>query len=372
MIDAETLGRRIAEARGRAGLTQAELAALIPLDRSALAKIEGGDRRISALELAKLSDVIGVRIEWFIQDAPAAIVSRRNAQEPGTPSPKIDLMVERLTRAVEFVAEQAEHFVLPVTPSKKMPTTNAQAEKLASDTRALLGVDGDGPIVGLDEKAASIGLLVFSYDLGTDTADAATVLLRSGGVAIINGQRRVGRRRLALAHEFGHYLVADEYTVDWRIAEQQSVEQREGLFDRFARALLLPRMSIERDWKKLVADSEGELRTAAVRIASLYRVDMTTLARRLNELGLISHGEAGKVRLIRTTRADIVDFDLVVAKDELIPPSLPRNYERAVLGLYRSEVISADRALDLLFDTWDESMLPPLPRRSEGAIWQYV
>ncbi|AEH10829.1 helix-turn-helix domain protein [Candidatus Protofrankia datiscae] len=39
-----TIGRRIADARERSGLTQAELASAVFLDRSALTKIENGAR----------------------------------------------------------------------------------------------------------------------------------------------------------------------------------------------------------------------------------------------------------------------------------------------------------------------------------------
>ena len=59
---------------------------------------------------------------------------------------------------------------------------------------------------------------------GPEAADAASILLVRGGVAVVNGQRQVGRRRLAAAHELGHYLFADDYTVDWRIGEQDDEE----------------------------------------------------------------------------------------------------------------------------------------------------
>ena len=369
-VDAETMGRRIAEARGRADLTQAKLAAAIGLDRSALAKIEVGSRRITALELARVAEALDVRIEWFVQETPAAIVSRRNAQEPGAPSPRIDLMIERVAQAVEFVAGQGGRLLPPALSPKAMPTDEAQAEALAEDTRRLLGGNDQGPLMDLTRRAALLGVLVFSWDLGTESADAAMVLLRTGGVAVINGERRVGRRRLACAHELGHYIVADEYTVDWRIAEQQDVEQREGLIDYFARALLLPRASVTREWRALREGGEG-LRAAAIRMGSSYRVDMATLARRLRELNLVGPEHEQKIRTFRTTRADILDFDLVVGED-LKPPSLPRVYERAVLDLYRSETISASRALDLVLGTWDEDWLPALPSRAENEIWEYV
>lgn len=370
-VEAEVIGQRIAEARGRAGLTQAELADRIGMVRSSLAKVEGGSRRVSALELARVAEALETRIEWFLEEAPEAIVSRRNAQDPGAPSPGIDHMVERVTRAVEFVSEHSKSLRIAGTPEKTMPRDRDEVEALARIAREMLGADQEGALTDLIGKFSGMGLLSFSFDLGRDSADAATILLHSGGVAIVNGDRRVGRRRLALAHELGHFMVADEYVVDWRVAETADAERREWLLDCFARALLLPRTSMEADWRRF-SDPGGGLRAPAVRMASLYRVDMATLARRLGELGIVGKADAAKIREVRTTRADIVDFDLVVAKDELASPALSRRYERAVLDLYRDETVSSARALDLLFDTWDEEALPPLGPRAEGEIWQFI
>ncbi|HWE91699.1 MAG TPA: ImmA/IrrE family metallo-endopeptidase, partial [Pseudonocardiaceae bacterium] len=191
------------------------------------------------------------------------------------------------------------------------------------------------------------------------------------GVSVVNGSMRVGRRRLALAHELGHYLVADEYTVDWRVAEYQDIETRENLLDRFARALLLPANGLRQAWAAYTNNDDDDLRSTAVRVASQYRVDMATLARRLHELRIVGYGDVERVRAIRTNRADIVEMGLVVV-DELAPPSLSSEYVKSVLRLYRSETVSMERAIDLLFDTWDEEMLPDLPPRSEDEIWQFI
>lgn len=364
------IGRRIAEARGRAGLTQAELAAAVELDRPTLTKIETGVRRVSAMELARVADALGMRIEWFVEDAPEPIISRRNAQEPGTPSPRIDVLVERLARSVEFVAEHNERWALADNRTHEMPVDSTAAERLAAVARRRLGAEAGGPLPHLDRESAKLGLLVFSMDLGVDTADAATILLERGGVSVVNGTRQVGRRRLALAHEIGHYLVADEYTIDWRVAEYQDSDIRENLFDRFARALLLPAETVRDEWEAGVSD-DGGMRAAAIRIASRYRVDMTTLARRLIDLELLSWSEAKAVRAYRTRQSDIVEMDLVVGV-EMEPPTLPQSFERAVLQLYRSEKVSSARALDLLQNVWNEDELPELPLRSENEIRQFV
>lgn len=370
-MDAQSLGQRIAEARGRAGLTQADLAAAVSLDRSALTKIELGSRRVSALELAQIADAVHTRIEWFVQEAPEALISHRNMQEPGAPSPAIDGWIERIARDVEFLIANDSRLRLTHLRERAAPTTSDDAEALAVDARDLLAANDTGPCRHLADKLAKVGLLVFSLDLDPESADAATILLDSGGVSVINGTMRVGRRRLALAHEFGHYLVADEYTVDWRVAEQTNPERRESVLDRFARAFLLPAEIMRQEWQSFRADDHHDLRSTAVRLASTYQVDMTTLARRLSELDLVGPDEANRIRSTRTTRADIVEMDLLVG-DELNPPALPRVYERSVLRLYRAETISAARALDLLLNAWEEDGLPQLSERSADEIWQYL
>ncbi|RCG21886.1 helix-turn-helix domain-containing protein [Sphaerisporangium album] len=366
--ESDRIGRRITDARHRVGLTQAQLAAAISIDRSALAKIESGSRRVTALELSRIADTLGERIEWFIKEAPAAIVSHRNLQDPGAVSPQIDRLVEHLARNVEFTVGHDDKLRLE---SRQLPRPDsaAAAELAAQEARKLIGLNTGEPCAGLSIRASEIGLLPFSIDLGPEAADAASLLLRTGGVALVNGNLRVGRRRLALAHELGHYLFADEYTVDWRVAERDGDEAWESRLDRFARALLLPPQGLKAAWS--AANAKANLRAAAVKIGSWYQVDMSTLARRLLELDLVSPSNAHDIRAVRTTKADIVEFNLVVA-EELTPPHLAKRYVESVLRLYRSTTISAARAMDLLVDTWCEDDLPALDPLPESAIWKFV
>ena len=357
------LGVRIAEARRCIGLTQAECAARSDLGRSALAKIETGARRVGAVELARLADALEMRVEWFFDDAPTAVVSRRNSAEPGDANPEIDRATERLGREVEFLQNIGE-LRIATSPGLAFPTTPEEAEEAAADVRRRLGYNGGEPSVNLAGRVAGIGLLAFSMALGEESADGGSILLEDGGVAVINGSREVGRRRLTLAHELGHYVFADEYSTDVDIFSAPSWTER--LIDRFARAVLLPAPTLAGCW-----GGGNSTRTDAVRIASEFRVDMSTLARRLDELSLASPEETVAIRATRTRRADIVEFDLVVAH-ELAPPALPDIYVKAVLNAYRSEEISAARALGLLLDTWAEEDLPDLPQLPADAIWSFV
>lgn len=363
------MGRRIASARERAGLTQTALASAISLDRSALAKIEGGSRRVSALELARIAEAVDERIEWFVLEAPAAIVSYRNS-EPALEIPDVDRLIERTAWNVEFAARNDDKFRLLSVEPLERPRNRTDTENSATHARQLLGLDQGEPLFSLSEKFAKLGLLSFSIDMGEGSADAASMPLTTGGVAVVNGHLRVGRRRLALAHELGHYLFSDDYTVDWRISQKDDEHAWESRIDQFARALLLPTTGTEQLWTDL-RNRGASLRTSAITVASRFRVDMTTLAQRLRELALITASEYTQVITFRTKRADIVELDLVTS-DELAPPLLARPYEESILRLYRSEVVAPARAIDLLFDTWSEDDLPELPELPESSIWDFV
>ncbi len=370
-LDERALGARIREARERAALKQGELGALVGLERTAVNKIEGGVRKVTALELSDIASVLGVRMSSFLADPVPALVSHRSSQGLDTADSKIDRLLASIAADVEFVHSlAAEELGLPADEGETLqrPSTLADADHLALQVRDLLGMDARSPLHDLVDRTASIGLLTFSRDLGVDTADAGTILLRHGAVSLVNSRNKVGRRRLALAHELGHYLVADEYTIDWRVTDLPSGGDIESRLDRFARALLLPEPGLTAAWDQHRA---RDLRETAVVLASEFRVDMATLARRLEELSLVDRDGAFLIRGTTTTRADIVDLGLFVPMD-LEGTSLPLPYQKAVLRAFRDEQISQERALELLHDTFAEDDLPSLRPRREDEIWNFV
>jgi Zn-dependent peptidase ImmA (M78 family)/transcriptional regulator with XRE-family HTH domain len=376
-IDARMLGERIRSARNRADLSQEDLGRAVGLDRTVVNKIEGGVRRVTALELADIAAAIGVRMSTFFADPLPAIVSHRSSQGLDTVDSQIDALLAELAIEVEFITSLGVEVVDPdvtkalVERGIAPPSNSSEAEALATTARQLMGLPKEAPIDRISDSVAKVGLLAFSRDLGKDTADAGTVLLRCGGVSMINSHMKVGRRRLALAHELGHYLVGDEYTVDWRVADHadQSVVL-EARLDRFARALLLPEVAVAPAWREW-SDRNGE-RSAAIQLASGFRVDMATLATRLRELGLADAEATANIRNHGTTKSDIVELNLLVPLEEMVGTTVPRSFALAVLRLVHGERISRDRALDLLQGTFAESDLPELRERRPEEIWGFV
>lgn len=358
------IGARIGAAREAAGLNQGELAAEVAIDRSAMNKIEHGTRRVTAFELSEIARVLNRRMEWFLSEPTPSIVSHRERE--GTSRRAIDAALEEVTREVEFVASVGGKVELREYEAKPVPATPAEAEALAAQVRSELGV-GEDPIADLVAVSEKVGLLAFSQPLGSDSADGGSVLLEVGGVALINSSADVGRRRMTLAHEIGHYVVADEYTIDHSVLLAGNGD-RESLLDRFARALLCPASPTQTYWNRQL-EVHDTLRSAALKSASRWRVDFATLARRLLDLGVIDTTQAREVRSTRAVKADFIELDLHVPND-LDGRCLPPSFELAVLALYRAETISSARAVQLLRGNYDDQDLPERPTNPESAAWQ--
>lgn len=361
--DGARIGERIGQAREVAGLNQTELAHELAVDPSVINKIEHGTRRVSAFELSEIARVLDRQMEWFLTEPTAAIVSHRERE--GTSRRAIDSSLETLTREVKFVASEGGRLGLRRFDAVSVPTSALEAEALGIEMRSELGNTTE-PIIDLVSVAEQLGMLAFSQPLGLDSADGGSVLLDVGGVALINSTADVGRRRMTLAHEIGHYVVADEYTIDHSVLLSGSVD-KESLLDRFARALLCPADATKSYWDHQLR--VRDLRSAALRSASYWRVDFATLARRLLDLRVVDASQAREIRSIRAVKADFIELDLHVPND-LHGNSLAPSFELAVLALYRAETISSARAVQLLRGAYADADLPERPTNPESAAWQ--
>jgi Zn-dependent peptidase ImmA (M78 family)/DNA-binding XRE family transcriptional regulator len=345
----EEVGRRVADARESAGLTQELLASRVQLNRTALAKIELGRRGLSSIELARIARELDRPIEWFVAESPPSVVSRRAEQT--TSANGLDAIVDAWARDVELLLELK---ALQPHDARRpsVPADFAEAEALAVATRQEIGQVG-GPIGNLAGVAEGLGLYVVSLDLGTDLPDGAYVAIEGAGAAVINGSHDAGRRRFTLAHELGHHVMADEYATDWSLVE--GTDDRERRINAFAIHFLLPRESAVHDWNAL--NGPAYPRPSAIRIAAEYRLSWTAVCTQLQNLGLVDRQVGGDLRRRPPTRLDLTELGLFVV-EELAPPSVSPEFSRAVKRAYQGQKITASRATELLRGTAEEEDLP--------------
>lgn len=343
------LGRRIADARTEAGMTQADLAARIGLERTALVRVESGERKVSATELVTIAGALDRPVDWFFVESPAAVVSRRRDPVVGGFSRALDHALELTARDVAFL--EGRHLLSSAErpPAREMPDNFENAEHLARDIRAEAGRP-EGPLLDLQSVAESLGLLGFSLALGPDAGDAAYVEVGKFGVAVINGTTDPGRRRFSLAHELGHHLTGDAYEPSPRLGASDT----ERMLNAFAAYLLMPRASVLSVWNEFQAESS---RLAAIAVAVRFSVSWTAACNQLRNLDLIDSRERERLVADDLRRGELFEFGERFAI-ELEPPSVPPAYARAVVSGYRRGQLTAAKTVELLHQSVGEADLP--------------
>lgn len=337
------LGRRISQARIDADMTQAELGRAVGLDRTAIAKIESGARKVSATELVALAAALDRPIDWFVVESPPSVVSRRSDVLVGGHSRVLDIKIDRLARDLAFLLEQGILTDASTRPALQLPSDVVGAETLAVSARNLMAVP-DGPLYDLQRACERVGLLAFSLDLGPDGGDAAYVEIGNMGVTLINGSIDPGRRRFNLAHELGHHLFSDAYAPEVSVGGGDGMER---LINAFAIHVLLPRESVTVVWQEL---ADQDRRLAAIAISVRFRASWTATCSQLRNIGLIDVAERELFVATPPTGADFVALgERWVA--ELEAPAIPPEYGKRVLNAYRAGRLSAARTVELLWGT---------------------
>lgn len=353
------LGARLAEARKAARLSQAELAAAIQLERTAVTKIEAGERKLDSLELARIARVLRRPIDWFVTPPLPAVVSRRRSREAIEES-QADVLLESLARDVKLLVEL--RLLDPPKVARPRAIDDVEsAEAAARELRRTLAL-APGPVWDLLSLAGAVGLYGFSIDLRDESLDGSYVRLENAGVALVNGGRRTGRRRFTLVHELGHHVFADDYSPEWIVGTDG--DDRERLINAFVIHFLMPREGVLTRWQEL--DGRRDSRLAAIVLGADFGVSWTAVLGHLCNLELIDARTRERFERDRPTKADYLEGGIVL-REELAAPAVAPRFAQAVVRGYKRHKLSSRRALELLRDTVTAADLPAedkVPRES--------
>jgi Zn-dependent peptidase ImmA (M78 family)/transcriptional regulator with XRE-family HTH domain len=344
------LGRRVLQARMEADVTQADLGHAIGLDRTAVAKLEAGTRKVSATELVAIASALDRPIDWFVIESPPAVVSRRSDPRVGGQSRALDIKIDRLARDLAFLLDQGVLIDAGVRRELGMPSDIADVEAAAASARTLMAVPS-GPLYDLQRACERVGLLAFSLALGEPAGDSAYVEVDNMGVALVNGSVDAGRRRFDLAHELGHHLFGDAYAPEVSVSSNGDTER---LINAFAIHVLLPRNAVTEVWT-VMADQDRRL--AAVAISVRFRASWSATCSQLRNLALIDTAEREQFIAAPPTGADFVALG-ERWEAELDAPAVPPEYGKRVLSAYRAGKLSAARTAELLWGTVTIEDLP--------------
>jgi Zn-dependent peptidase ImmA (M78 family)/transcriptional regulator with XRE-family HTH domain len=360
----DEVGERIAEARLAADMSQGVLASEVGLDRTAIVRIEAGDRRVSALELSRLAQALGVPLAHFLSRPPASLVSRRAAledvsDEATRASYRLDAWLEQHARNAHWLI--TEGFLTP--PQLDSPVQRAEGQvdpgALAAAARKALGKPS-GPLGPMADVAEQLGLFLTVVD---ESAEGASLLQDGYGVAVISGETQPGRRRWTAAHELGHHLLQDEYHSDAGVAASR--DERERQIDRFTECFLLPAQDVQSAWQEVTETKNA--RAVMLALAASYRVSWSAVVNRVRNLGLIDSTEGRRQKANSPTRGDFLAVLGEQPVPDLAPGTTGKLWRKAVLSAWEAGAITAPRAIELLYDVITVDDLPtrnleePLP-----------
>lgn len=359
------VGDRIAEARLAAGLSQAELASRLGLDRTALVRIEAGERRITALELFRLAEALRVPLAHFVSRPPAALVSRRTALEENSVDTasrdrfRLDAQLEEHARNAAWLVDHG--FLSPPAPDSTLQRhTDPEAPVvMAAKAREYIGVRS-GPLGSMADLLERFGLYLMVADLA---AEGASLLCEGYGVSVISGQAAPGRRRWTAAHELGHHLLQDEYHSDAGLAASR--DDREQSIDRFASEFLLPAADVRDAWRRV--EEGASPRSVLLDIAASYRMSWGAVVNTARLLGLLDPAEYHRQKSDTPQLGEFVAAHGHGPEPDLVPGTTGAHWRKAALAAYLQGSVTAPRAVDLLYGTLTEEELPrqeleePLP-----------
>lgn len=321
-------------------MTQGEVAAALGVDRTALVRIESGQRQLNAIELFALADTLRVPPAHFMTRPPVAMVSRRSALRDRPTSAdrirfRLEVELETQARDAGWLADRGL-----LSPPELKPPIDRDARALARYARQHLGRPS-GPLDSMADVAERLGVYLTVVDID---ADGASMLMSGYSVAVIGAASDPGRRRWTAAHEIGHHLFQDEYTAEVG-GVAASRDEREQIVDAFAGEFLLP----EADLRQALSDVyRDDLREQLVALAAEYRLSWSAVVGRARQVGVVSAAEAQHMRADIPVRGDFLAIVGREPQPDLQLGERGAQWKRAVLRAYRDRLITAARVVELV------------------------
>ncbi|WP_334139033.1 XRE family transcriptional regulator [Corynebacterium variabile] len=327
------LGRQVRQARLGRQMSQDELGERIGVDRSAVVRIEAGERKISVLEMLGISETLRVPMSWLVDPKPSMVSRRRDLDERATRVDAqqfaVDVALDRAARDVEQLHAAG---LLPAMPRASTVSSEDEARDLARRIRADLGY-GTRPLPEMADVAAQLGLHIIVID---EDIDGASVSIVPGlGAAVIGVQRDPGRRRMTAAHEIGHHVIGDEYSADLGIATPR--DARELIIDAFAQEFILPAGALS-----------AATRTDLIGVAASYRVSWGAVIATAQRRGLLDARDAQALKAHSPTLGDFVAVTGSGVPEDLTMITRSKTWGIAVMRALEAGTVARSRATELL------------------------
>jgi XRE family transcriptional regulator, fatty acid utilization regulator len=343
----QLITKRLKAARERIGCTQAQLAERLGFkDRQTLAAIESGQRKVSADELLRAVQVLGVDIDYFMDSFRLVGEGKFSWRTTREAAPRS--LAEFEERAGRWIATyrklgERNHAVdnplqMRLAISKRSSFEDAMA---AAEALGRAWDLGEIPALRLESCVRDqLHALVLNVDAPRGISGAACQLPGFNTI-LINRDEPEGRRHYDLAHEIFHLLTWEQMPpehAEGELPRGGKGNRIEQLADNFASALLMPERTLAPRWQ---ARADMELHRWLNSTASELLVTASALRWRLVQLGWLD-------------RADQIQIDegRLTANGRAVPAPSPRLFGSEFVGRLHDGIfeghLSVRRAASLL------------------------
>lgn len=317
-MDLEVLGRALKHSRDAAGLSQAEAADAIGINRVVLAYYEAGTRQAPLTTVSALARLYGTTAAALISGAEPAVLDGQHRQ----------MAMQTLFRAAPELTEKhgigSALFLRYVTAYEELLRDLDQplpgkgqspfaplrgrayrrdAARLAREVRQYLGV-GSGPVGDL-WRLVDDHVLVFRLALG-DLASAPSGFFCNhpavGFCIVVNTTPHRGRQLFTLAHELAHTFFHSQTSDAIVSLDQASSQLNETFANMFASEFLVPADGLARAMDELEAWEKVADAATVIHLHQRFGVSYEMMLLRLRSEKMIKEDEYEKLRQVSPTK----------------------------------------------------------------------
>lgn len=347
-------GDRLKSARIYRGLTVAELAEKLDLQRQTVSMYENDKLKNPEYSTIKrMSDTLGFPPDFFLERNSLGLkIGSTYFRALLTTNKKYrNQQIEKMNFMAiiyYFLSEYIEF------PRLNLPEINGDMneESAALALRKCWNL-GDKPIDNIIYLVEQNGILVTRFDTTTDDIDAFSQMVDINGnsVFMVGYSRNKGtaaRIHFDVAHELGHMLL-HEWSEDIETLSKEEFKERENQAHAFSSAFLLPREAFIADVGKY-----GNNLSYYIELKKKWKVSISAMIRRSYNLNLIDY--ATYQQLMRTMQKRGIKKEEPL--DDILQTSTPSLLKTAVQMLIDGGVLTPQEFLYELARDFNLSITP--------------